>query len=152
MIHGYKIWKLLENLGDGKETFTQKISTKNTHLDMYGCPETWGEEIYSAEGTLTYTAELSVDSAGINEISFSIEKIELDLEIVTGFDERSYEIYENREFVIDKFNDDQVTVEVYSLPYYLNNLTINFSQAESLDGELIPEKVIYEMQIGSSEE
>jgi len=151
MIHNYKIWKLLEHLGDGTESFTQKIHTsRNGLLSIYGCPDSWGEEITSAMGTLTYTAELDVDSTGIAGITFRIEKIELELEIVTGYDEDEYEIIETRDFVMDEFKDEQVTVEVYKMPYYLNNLEIDFKNAENLDGELIPEKIAYELYIGNS--
>jgi hypothetical protein len=150
MIHNYKIWKLLEHLGDGTETFTQKIDTSRKGLlSIYGCPDDWGKEITSATGTLTYTAELNVKTAGIEEIAFRIKKIELELEIVTGYD-NSYEIIETREYVVDEIKDNQVTVEVYKLPYYLDGLEINFKDAENLDGELIPEKVMYELRIGNS--
>lgn len=153
MIHNYKIWKLLEHLGDGTETFTQKIHTSvNGLLSIYGCPDSWGEEITSAMGTLTYTAELDVDRGGIAGITFRIEKIELELEIVTGYDEDEYEITETRDFVVDEFKDDQVTVEIYKMPYYLNSLEIDFKNAENLDGELIPEKVKYELYIGNSDD
>lgn len=158
-LHNFKSFennlRILESLGDGTETFTEKLEMygKLRNLDLYGCPSVWGEEIETAVGELTYSVELEVDRNGIESINFSIEKISLELEVVTGYDKDEYPIMKNIEYVVNKTDiKTEVKTVVHSLPFYLNNLEIDFKQAENLDGDFLPEKVKFEMEIGKIEQ
>lgn len=155
MIHDFEKWVLKESFGDGVENFTEKIDVygKMKNIDFISCPSAWGESISDATGELSYSVSLELNSSGIESINFSIDRIVLDIEVVTGYDEDSYEIMGNIEYVVEKKDiKTDVKVEVNNLPFYLNTLTIDFSQAENLDGDFLPEKVKFEMEIGKIEQ
>lgn len=151
MITDFKKWQLIEHLGTGEETFTQQLDMhgKLRNLDLYFPP---GWEIEGASGKLTYRAELDVNSKGIEDIVFSIEKIEIEVEhrVYYGEDEEGTEKLVEFTFEKNTIGTDP-KVNVYAMPYYLRNLEIDFSQAENLDGEIDLKKVKFEMDIGHIE-
>ena len=152
MITKFNHWKIFEHLGDGNETFTQKVEMygKIRNLDIYGCPSEWGESIDTAVGELTYSVQVEVKNSGIDDIYFTLEKLALDLEIVTGQDADGDDIIASREYVVEaKDIKTDVEVEIHDLPFDLNNLEILFDNAENLDGDFLPEKVTFKMEIGS---
>lgn len=149
MIHNFKKWSLIEHFGNGEETFTEDLEMygKLRNLDLYFSP---GWEIESATGKLTYTATLDVNRSGIEDISFSIESIYIELEnrVYKGDDDDDGEL-EVMEFT---FNRDTIgtdpKIEVHNMPFYLHSLEIDFTQAENIDGEIDLKKVKITMDIG----
>lgn len=139
---------LNESLGDGTETFTVDVSMHNPlhNLDISGCPTEWGKEIDTAKGRVTYGMELTANSDGVKEINYTLENIDLEIEVVTGDDGET----ETKEFSLKKedINDDNLEVTIHDLPFYLKNLSIDFKHAENLDGELMIDKIEYSLDIG----
>ena len=155
MIPSYKRWqfiKLTESLGDGTESFTEKIDMheKLRNLDFDGCPSEWGIEIDGARGNMKYSLELDVNSGGLEDIYFYLEEINLEIDVVTGYDEHEDQIVETIEFSVKKQDiKTEVKVEINELPFYMQNLTIDFRDAENLDGDLLMDKIEYSMEIGT---
>ena len=155
MIPSYKRWqliKLTESLGDGTESFTEKIDMheKLRNLDFDGCPSEWGIEIDGARGNMTYSLELDVSSGGLEDIYFYLEEINLEIDVVIGYDEHEDQIVETREFSVKRQDiKTEVKVEINELPFYMQNLTIDFRHAENLDGDLLMDKIEYSMEIGT---
>lgn len=155
MIPSYKRWqliKLTESLGDGTESFTEKIDMheKLRNLDFDGCPSEWGIEIDGARGNMKYSLELDVNSGGLEDIYFYLEEINLEIDVVIGYDEHEDQIVETREFSVKRQDiKTEVKVEINELPFYMQNLTIDFRHAENLDGELLMDKIEYSMEIGT---
>lgn len=155
MIPSYKRWqliKLTESLGDGTESFTEKIDMheKLRNLDFDGCPSEWGIEIDGARGNMKYSLELDVNSGGLEDIYFYLEEINLEIDVVIGYDEHEDQIVETREFSVKRQDiKTEVKVEINELPFYMQNLTIDFRHAENLDGDLLMDKVEYSMEIGT---
>ena len=146
---------LKESLGDGIETFTQKLEMHGpiNNLEINGCPKEWGEEIDEARGQLTYSIEFEMDSSGISSINANIERIDLNLEILTGWDEEDSPIIESREYSItkDQIQDSPQEVNVYSFPLYLDLLEIDFTQARENPDSSGLEGVVFRIDIGSKD-
>jgi hypothetical protein len=152
-IANFNTWRILENLGNGEETFTETLSYSGSasNLDLW-TPLGWGE-MESATGKLTYTARLDVDRSGIAGVSFTIDRIELAMEFRTyqGKDDDEGTV-EEKEIVFDKENiGSDPKVEINSFPLYLHTLEIDFRQSEDIDGEVDLKKVKFEMTIGHIE-
>ena len=168
MIHNYDKWRLIESFGNGEETFTVDIEMygKLSNLDIINFPDVWGE-LEGANGTLVYIAELDVNSSGIDDVYFRIESIAIEMEIrvykkptigakygIDDIDEEGELIYKELIITEDMINTD-VKTEVGKLPYYMNNLEINFvaksgtpPSAVDKDGNIDYKKLKFEMQIG----
>jgi hypothetical protein len=154
MINNFEIWNLFESLGDGTESFSEKIDLhgKLRNLDIDGCPSEWGIEIDDANGEMTYSIELDVNRSGLESVNFYLEEIKLQVDVVTGYDEDEFPVIETKEFVVQKKDiKTDVKVEINHLPFFLQNLTIDFRHAENLDGDLLMDKIVYSMEIGNIE-
>ena len=158
MIHSFKIFEsnlqILESLGDGTETFTEKLEMygKLSNLDLYGCPTEWGEEIEEATGEIIYSVTIEADKSGIESINFQIEKIVLNLSIISGYDENKNPILKDLEYEVTKSDiKTKVEMTIFKLPFYIEKLSIDFSQAENIDGDFLPEKVKFELEIGKKD-
>jgi hypothetical protein len=154
MIVDFKKWNLFESFGSGEETFTEKLYTSgvNRNLDIDHLPTEWGDELYGATGTLTFKAELDVKQGGIEDIYFTVERLDLELEIVkydkSNPDDDGKTI--TKEFSVTKEDiGENLTVNIYNLPFYMSNFEISFYKAENIDGEVDMDKVHYVMDIGS---
>lgn len=147
MIRNFRNWFLVENFGNGTETFEQTVSTeKLRNLDIFA-PVDW--EVDSANGKVIYEAELEVDKSGIEGIIFTIKSIELEIDLIQ-YGENDEESTETKSFLFDSDNMGDVKIEVEKLPYYLSNLEVDFRQAEDLDGEIDLKKVKIEATFGYS--
>jgi hypothetical protein len=153
MIHNFKKWALIEHFGNGEEIFEQDLEMygKLRNLDITA-PIGW--EIDGATGKLTYRAVLDVNSSGIDDISFFIEKVELEIENRVYSDESD----EDGELKVLNYTFDSSNigtdpkVEIYNMPFYLNNLEVDFRKAEDLDGEIDMKKVEFMLEIGNIKE
>jgi len=144
-------WDLFENFGSKSEIFTEKLGTyKLNNLDIYGSISSWGDELDTAIGTLTYKIELDVTKSGIESINYTIEKIELEMEFNNYKDEDSDPESVSKSLVInkDQINLDKTTLLINEMPFYIDTLEIDFSDAENVDGELELDKVQYTLVIG----
>jgi hypothetical protein len=154
MIIDFKKWNLLESFGNGEETFTEKLYTTgvNRNLDIDHLPSEWGDELYGATGTLTFKVELDVKQGGIEDIYFTIERLDLELEIIK-YDESDPD--SDGESIIKEFSvtkeeiGENLTVNIHNLPFYMSNLEVSFYNAENNDGEIDMDKVRYTMDIGN---
>jgi hypothetical protein len=144
---------ILEALGDGKQEFTEKLDMYrgSRNLGFYGAPHTYGE-IDDVTGIIKYRVEVDYDRSAITSITF--EPIEISLEISTtkykGPDDDDGE-KEEFEIVFNKFDEDNVAVEVNKLPYYLKNLSIDMSDCEDIDGEVDLSKATFDLEFGNNE-
>ena len=166
MIHNYDKWRLIESFGNGEETFTEDLDKygKLRNVDFTNFPEKiWGE-LENATGKIIYSAELDVNSSGIEDIYFTIVSIDLEIEtriykkpapgVKFGISDEDDE----GELVTKKFSikkdmiGSDIKVEKGKLPYYLNNLEIDFGQlansAVDKDGNIDYKKVKFELSIG----
>lgn len=149
-IHSFKKWALIEHFGNGEETFTQDIEAygKLRNLEIIS-PMGW--EVDSATGKLTYKVEIDANQSGIDDIVFSIEKIELEIEnrVYRDKDDEDGEV-KTMSFL---FNKDSIgtdpKVELHGLPFYLQNLEIDFRDSQDLDGEIDLKKVKFTLEMGN---
>ena len=154
MIVNFKNWNLLESFGNGEETFTEKLysSGVNRNLDIDHIPTDWGDELDTATGTLTFKIELDVKNGGIEDIYFTVERLDLELEIRT-YDKSNPDddgTESIKEFSVTKEDiGENLTVNIYNLPFYVSNFEVSFYKAENIDGELDMDKVQYTMDIGN---
>ena len=148
MIHTFKKWSLIESFGDGEESFTEDLEMygKLSNFDITFPP---GWNIEDGTGKITYTATLDVRRGGIEDIYFSIDKIDIELEnrVYRGEDDEDGEI-EVLRFSFDKNNMPDPSVELHDLPFYLRKLDLDFRQAENIDGEIDLKKVKVQLEIG----
>ena len=56
------------------------------------------------------------------------------------------------EIVFDKIDEENVEIEVSKLPYYLNNLSIDMSDCEDIDGEVDLTKARFDIKFGNDDE
>ena len=139
MITNFDLWKLYESLGDGKQTFEQKLkmSGNGKNLSFYGVLSEWGDEIDDADGILTYSIEIIAKPNGIDSIDFYLENIALDITALTLDDKEDYK--ESRHTLninCKELLEDNITININEQPFYLSGLEIDVSRAENLDGEL----------------
>ena len=153
MIHNFKKWSLIESFGNGIETFTQELEMygKLRNLTFYNHPSSWGEEITSATGKITYTAELDVNRAGIEDIVFAVQSLELEIEMQNYDEDGNEEEPVYKTFSVEKNEIPDVKIEVEGLPFFVRELEIDFLQAENIDGEVDPMKIEYTLMIGYDE-
>jgi hypothetical protein len=154
MIVNFKKWNLLESFGNGEETFTEKLyaSGVNRNLDIDHIPTEWGDELDSATGTLTFKIEIDVKRGGIEDIYFTVERLDLELEIIKYDKSNPNDDGESsvREFSVTREDiGENLTVNIYDLPFYVSNFEVSFRKAENIDGEVDIEKVQYTMDIGN---
>jgi hypothetical protein len=150
LIHNFKKWSVFEGFGTGEESFTQQLDIygKERNLDISSPP---GWEIEDGSGKIKFTAEIDVRNGGIDSIDFSIDEIAIELEnrVYDGPDDEDGRI-ETLEFVFKRgdFGEDP-KIEIHSFPLYINEVSLDFRNAENLDGEIDPKKVKIEMSIGN---
>jgi len=147
MIRSFTKW-LSENLGSGEEYFTES-------LDMYGSlrnleifsPIGW--EIEDATGTIVFGVQIEAKERGIKNIDFFLKRLEVEIENRVFTDKNDEGKIENLLFTFE--NSENVKIELQKLPFFLNSLEINFTQAENVDGEIDPKKVKIQIMIGNDE-
>ena len=155
MVHDFLTWKLLEGFGEGTETFVDELNLfgkygKIDNLDINRLPASWGDELESATGKITYKVNLDARSYGIKDISFTIERIELSMEIRKYMNDQDDDgKVTMKELILEKedLEKGKVKIEIGNLPFTVNNLEIEFS--EDNDGEPEWNKTKYNLNIGS---
>ena len=150
----FDAWMLSESFGEGTEDFTEKLDMygKLRNVTIFGTPSAWGEDIEEATGSIDYSAELEVNNWGIEGIIFVVKKITLDLDIRVYKDKEDQDgeiVNKTIVFSDENKNIEKLKIEVGSLPYYVESVDIDFTNAENLDGEVEWNKVGIEVTIGS---
>jgi hypothetical protein len=139
MITKFDLWKLYESIGDGSQTFTQKLKTdgEGKNLSFYGILSEWGDEIDGAEGILTYSVKIVTKQNGIDSLTFQLETIDLDITGLTLDDNEDYKESQHKLHIkCEELSEDNITINITNQPFYLTNLDIDVLRAENLDGEL----------------
>lgn len=153
----FTAWNLSEHLGNGTETFTDKLETSSKgFLSMYGSVASWGDEIESATGEIEYEVQLEIKKSGLEGIIFSIKKIELEIEVRTykGKDdidgELSYHPLSIEEEQISYISENNnLNVEIGKFPFYIDSLDISLN--DDKDGEIDWDNVKIDFSIGHFE-
>ena len=166
MIHNYDKWRLLESFGNGEETFTQELDKygKLHNVDFSNFPEKiWGE-LEGAVGKIIYSAELDMNSSGIEDIYFGIVSITLEIETrvykkpapgvkfgISDDDDEGELVTKEFHVTKDMIGTD-VKADKGKLPFYLTNLEIDFGQLSNCaidkDGNIDYKKVKFELTMG----
>lgn len=155
MIKDYENWKVFESFGEGEETFEDKLDMygqmKNLHI--VGFKDEWGD-LDDAKGELVYKASLVVSKSGIDEITFMLQSVKLNLDIVKYTGEHDEDGTEE-EIVLTMENEmiplDNVSYEIRQIPYHLRSLEIDLSDVDDLKNPEDLKKTQYEFIIGSDE-
>ena len=144
-----------ESLGDGKQIFTEKLEMYRgpKNLDFYSFPRGYGHDLDDAKGIIEYEVEVDYDRTAITSIRFRIIKIAIDATVrnYKGEDDDDGE-EKGIEIVFDKIDEENVEIEVSKLPYYLNNLSIDMSDCEDIDGEVDLTKARFDIKFGNEED
>jgi hypothetical protein len=144
---------LMESLGDGTEIFTDKLKLygpgKNLSIDKL--PQAIGDDLEEATGSIKYQVVMEVGRSGIESIAFNIVEIVLDLEVTRYQDENDEDgktEYETIKIVGSDLGEENVTVEIANLPFYVNEVEIDLGDCEDLDGEVDLSKAIINVKFG----
>lgn len=128
----FDIWDLRESLGDGTETFQERIemygNLRNLHIS--GFPEDMGE-LDGAKGTLKYRIELDVNRSGLEGILFRITEIDLILNVIREEDGDPEEvIFKMDEEALRELPEKNMRIEVGKFPLYLDSIDITFNKKD----------------------
>lgn len=163
MIHDYDKWKLIESLGNGEETFITDIDLhgQQSNLDFYNFPTEILGELEGATGKISYNAKVDYNSHGIEDVYFSIEAIELELELrvyksfkpgikygISDDDDEGELVYKEFKITRAMLGTDP-KVEVNKLPFYLEEIEIDLKDCVDKDGNIDYKKVKFEIRIGN---
>ncbi len=124
----FDLWNLRESLGDGTETFEEKLemygNLRNLHFSNF--PKTSGE-LDDARGKLSYRIELEMDNSALESIRFYLTSIDLELSVVKEEDAEPEEMpFSLSEEDLKKLPEKNIEIEVGKFPLYLESLEINF--------------------------
>jgi hypothetical protein len=125
---------------------------KLNNLSIFYSDVSWTDDIDTATGKIVYEAMLEYDKTGISGVTFIIKSIEVELQTIK-YDDDDNEEEIVREFVFDEdvLQKMKIDVNVRSLPWYIDEVTLDFTHSEDLDGEVILKDVKAEIEIGSAE-
>lgn len=121
-----KEYGLLESFGDGTEVFTEKLVTssregKVANLDFINPGK--GLYVSSGVGNIEFKMELEIRNFGLEDISFSVNSINVSVELERESENDTENPIEEVNFEIK--NPSNVNIEMGRLPYFLDNLEID---------------------------
>lgn len=155
MIATYEAWnkqlKLFEDFGTGVENFSERLELHKgaRNLTLSHFKDSWGE-LDEAEGTLKYRAVLDVSKNGIESVDFQLTSLSLEITTFdTSNEEKSEYIQYELEISEQMIAQDNVEYEIHNLPYYLEEIELDFEDVENLKDKEQLKKIKYSFVIGS---
>ena len=148
MIHNFEKWKLIESFGNGEELFYVNIDARGRSKNLEVMKPIGWSDIDDITGKLTYRAQMSVNSQGIEAIEFSIVELAIHLYYTTEEDPEDNDWKEADLVFKEGELKNDIQINVNHLPFYVDLIEVDLVDCEDEDGEIDPTKATIEISIG----